>query len=186
MGQSERVVILYVLLLPLCVALLARELLILAGLLKDPILRTFEKYGDLESVYYPLPALLLWFGLLLFCLAPLAAPALGGAGPLFLPGLGLMGAALWCHLHPDLARQHPNLLMRYPRWYADLRARTSRYERRRLAYLWLTLPWRLRLRYNGSDRAFNHWADFVIMATMRYDEQASLGDQPSRYHIWDY
>jgi hypothetical protein len=178
--------IVFLILLPVSVALLAREVLILGGLLKDPILRGFEKYGDLESVYYPLPALLLWSGLLLFSLAPIAAPALGSTVPLALPGLLLLAAAVWSRLHPELARQHPGLLMRYPRWYADLRERTTRYERRRLAYLWLTLPWRLRLRYNGSDSAFNHWADFVIMATMRYDEQASLGDHPSRYHIWDY
>lgn len=181
----EQAVMVYVLLLVACAALLARELLIVAGLLKDPILRAFEKYGDTESIYYPLPGLLLWFGLLLFGLGLLVGPVLGSVAPLVLPALGLTGAALWCYQHPELARRYPDLLMRYPRWYAELRERTSRYERRRLAYLWLTLPRRLRLRYNGSDRAFNHWADLVIMATMRYDEQASLGDQPSRYHVWD-
>lgn len=168
-----------------CMALLAREILIISGLLKDPILRGFEKYGDVEAVYYPLPALLLWSGLLLLCLAALAAPALGGLLPLALPGALLLAGACWRKLHAELARRFPGVLLRYPHWYSDLRERTSRYERRRLAYLWLTLPWQLRLHYNGSDRAFNHWADLVIIATMRYDEDASLSRENWQYQVWD-
>ncbi len=175
----------YMTILLVSMALLARELLILSGLLKDPVLRGFEKYGDVETIYYPLPALMMWAGLLLCCLGALAAPVLGSALPLALPGMLLLAAALWRKPRASLARWFPNALLRYPRWYFDLRERTSRYERRRLAYLWLTLPWQLRLRYNGSDRAFNHWADLVIMATMRYDEDASLSQENWQFYIWD-
>lgn len=174
-----------VVVLLVCMALLAREILIISGLLKDPILRGFEKYGDVETAYYPLPALMTWSGLLLLCLGALAAPALGSLLPLALPGALLLAGAFWRRLHAELARRFPGVVMRYPLWYLDLRERTSRYERRRLAYLWLTLPWQLRLRYNGSDRAFNHWADLVIIATMRYDEDASLSRENWQFHAWD-
>jgi hypothetical protein len=36
--------------------------------------------------------------------------------------------------------------------------------------MWLWLPRRLRLIYNGSDNAFNQWADLVILATMRFED----------------
>jgi hypothetical protein len=178
-------VIVYFILLLLSMGLLVREILILSGLLKDPILRGFQKYGDTEAVYRPLPSLLTWAGLLLLALGAIAAPVLGSSLPLALPGGLLLALALWRRLHAGLVRRFPHILLRYPRWYADLRERTSRYERRRLAYLWLTLPWQLRLRYNGSDRAFDHWADLVIMATMRYDEAASLGDHVGEFSVWD-
>jgi hypothetical protein len=51
--------------------------------------------------------------------------------------------------------------------------------------MWLWLPRRLRLIYNASDRAFNQWADLVIMATMRYDEDpAAWREIP--YHVNEY
>lgn len=176
----------YFTILIVCIAFLTREGLILSGLLKDPILRTFEKYGDTEHVYNPLPSILLWTGLMLISLAPLTVQVLPSMVTLIAPGMALVTLALWTYRSPRLALDYPHLLLRFPHWYADLRERTSRYERRRIAYLWLALPWRLRLLYNGSDHAFSLWADLVIMATMRYDEKASLGQAPSHYNVWDY
>lgn len=153
------------------IAFLFRIGMILMGLLKGPILHTFEKYGDRENTYYPLPSILLWGGVLLISLTALLTETASVRLNTSLPGALLLIAAYFAYTHPEVARQYPQFFMIYPRWYYDLRDRTSRYERRRLSYMWLWLPRRLRLAYNGSDRAFNQWADLVIIATMRFDDE---------------
>lgn len=158
----------------ICLVLLMRTVLILSGFLKGPILHSFEKYGDSETVYYALPPLLLWSGLLVLSVGPWVAPALRSWSPIVLLGLPLLVAAYYAYTEPRLALHYPQIFLSYPRWYYELRERTTRYERRRLAYMWLALPAGLRLAYNGSDRAFNQWADLVIMATMTYEEDAEL------------
>jgi hypothetical protein len=159
-------------LIPLVVsiAFLLRIGLILVGLLKGPILQTFEKYGDAETIYYPLPSLLMWSGIFLLSITAVLTDTLGVVLPTSIIGIGLLVGAYLAFNSPDIARQYPRLFMSYPRWYFELRDRTSRYERRRLAYMWLWLPYRLRMIYNGSDRAFNQWADLVILATMRFED----------------
>jgi hypothetical protein len=158
--------------IPLLISIgfLLRIGLILVGLLKGPILQTFEKYGDTENVYYPLPAILLWAGVFTLSATALLIERAGIALPTVPLGIGLLIAAYLAYTNPHLAKQFPRLFMSYPRWYFELRDRTSRYERRRLAYMWLSLPPRLRLIYNGSDHAFNQWADLVILATMRFED----------------
>ena len=153
------------------IAFFLRIGLIMTGMLKGPILRTFEKYGGDEELYYPLPALLLWSGVIVLSLTALLVDSASILLPTGVPGLLLLGFAFLARNHPEFAREHPDIFLHYPRWYHQLRARTSRYERRRLSYMWLWLPRRLRLIYNGSDRAFDQWADLVIMASMRYDEE---------------
>lgn len=152
------------------IAFLLRIGLILIGMLKGPVLQTFEKYGDAENVYYPLPSILLWAGIFILSMTGILADRAG----IFLPtvpfGIFLLIAAYLAYTHPELPRHYPRIFMSYPRWYFELRERTSRYERRRLAYMWLWLPRRLRLIYNGSDAAFNQWADLVILATMRFED----------------
>jgi hypothetical protein len=158
----------------LCLVMLMRTVLIISGLLKGPILHSFEKYGDAETVYYPLPSLLLWSGLMIFSVGPWLAPGLRSWTPVVLFGGLLLMAAYFAYSSPDFPLRHPSIFITFPRWYYDLRERTSRYERRRIAYMWLALPPGMRLAYNGSDRAFNQWADLVIMATMTYDEDPEL------------
>ncbi len=159
-------------LIPLIISLafLIRTGLILIGLMKGPILQTFEKYGDAENLYYPLPSMLLWAGVLMLSTTAFLADRTGIYVPTAPVGLLLLAAAYFAYTHPEIARQYPQVFMSYPRWYFELRGRTSRYERRRLAYMWLWLPRRLRLIYNSSDHAFNQWADLVIMATMRFED----------------
>ena len=177
--SSERLINLQILsefmslaLIPLLISLgfLLRTAMVLTGLLKGPILETFEKYGDIGNVYYPLPSILLWGGILVLSVTSLIADR----ASIFLPtmpiGLLLVIASYAAYTNPQIARQYPRIFMSYPRWYFELRERTSRYERRRLAYMWLWLPRRLRLIYNASDHAFNQWADLVILATMRYED----------------
>ena len=153
------------------IAFFLRIGLIMTGMLKGPILHTFEKYGGDEELYYPLPA-----PVTLVRRDSYQPDRAAGGERQHLPAHRgsrsvAAGLAFVARNHPEFAREHPDIFLHYPRWYHQLRARTSRYERRRLSYMWLWLPRRLRLIYNGSDRAFNQWADLVIMASMRYDEE---------------
>jgi len=79
----------------------------------------------------------------------------------------LVGAS---YTYPQISKKINLKLMRFPRWYHELRERTTRYERRRIGYMWLHLPLRARLTYNSSDSLFLLWADFVIMGTIREEE----------------
>jgi hypothetical protein len=170
-------------LIPFLISLvfLMRTVLIMVGLLKGPVLQTFEKYGDDEIIYHPLPSLLFWTGVLVITLSPVLAASLRiSLFPVIAPGFLMLIAAYFITMHPEFVRQHPDIFMVYPRWYHQLRARTSRYERRRIAYKWLWLPPRLRLAYNGNDHAFNQWADLIIMSTTDIDETAAeIRDNPS-------
>jgi len=161
---------------PLLVSLafLMRTALIMVGILKGPILQTFEKYGDSETVYYPLPSLLLWGGIFVVTSGFWLAAPLRSWAVLVVPGLLLIGCAYYAYTHPELVQHYPQIFISYPRWYYELRERTSRYERRRIAYMWLSLPYRMRMAFNGNDRAFNQWADLVIIATIPFDED--VGD----------
>lgn len=150
-----------------------RSLLVIFGLLKGPILQTFEKYGDAEGLAFPvlhflvaLPFFLLTFTYLLF----------GGSVPVGLSSpylayclmIGLTAVMYFSyHYLKDLAQRYPQVFMAYPRWYNALRERTTRAERRRIAYMWLCLPWRTRLFYNSSDDAFTIWVDLVLLACIR-------------------
>jgi hypothetical protein len=145
--------------------------LILIGAFKGPILNSFEKYGEEEHIYFPLPSMLFWSGTFVVSSAILLSDAIGVSLQFTIIALLIYFSAYWAWANPGIARQYPQIFMIFPRWYYDLRDRTSREERRRLAYMWLWLPRRLRLIYNGSDRAFNQWADLVIMSSMRFDEQ---------------
>jgi hypothetical protein len=145
---------------------LGRMGLILVGLLKDPVLRASERYADEDDLYYPLPALLFWFGIFLFAGGLLLAAVTRVRYPMYVVGLFFMVLAYGAYTHPNLAMKYPKLLLSYPRWYSDLRERTTREERRRIAYMWLWLPRRVRLFYNSHDPAFNLWADMIILSTV--------------------
>ncbi len=155
---------------------LFRSTLILMGLYKDPILHSFEKYGDDETFYFPLVQFLIWlpiFVLVLgFWLFEAKIPA-SIKSPVSLYCLSLMlmtgGFAGYTRLK-QFARRHAEWFLVYPRWYGDLRERTNRLERRRISYMWLYLPWKLRLMYNSNDRAFNLWVDLVLLATIRRED----------------
>jgi len=143
-----------------------RLALILTGLYKSPLLTLFEKYGDEENYFFPLPRLLFWTGTLMFSGAdvfnemafyvPSVVPIVGF---LFMI-LGYGAVTLPPHLQQSLDAYPP-----FPLWYHRLREHTSREERRRIAYIWLRLPARTRLLLNSNDRAFFHWTDLIILAT---------------------
>jgi hypothetical protein len=120
---------------------------------------------------------LMWSGALIF-MASLWAAQLRALsfGANCIGVIILVAGAAGYHYYTIVAKYH-FMFLKLPRWYHELRDRTSRYERRRIAYMWLHLPLRLRITYNSSDRAFSQWADFVIMGTIREEEMDSKAEE---------
>ena len=140
-----------------------RTVLIISGKLKGPILRQFEHYGPDEFFYQPLPAFLGWFGAFMVALGGLL-----NATSIFMPIsilFWIVATIIWTM--PELSTKYPQILLRYPLWLTEIQQRTERYERRRMAYMWLRLSRRLRRTYNSNDTAFREWADFIILGTFR-------------------
>ena len=149
---------------------LVRSTLILVGYLKEPILRTFSEYGPREKLYLPGQPLLAWSGALSFCAGLWATPFQGLSATLTMLGILTEIVVALGYTYAEQAEKIHLRILNYPLWYHELRERTTRYERRRIAYMWLHLPLRARLSYNSSDRMFMIWADFVIMGTTREEE----------------
>lgn len=158
----------FALLLMVSLGFFTETLLALVGLHKGAVLNTFEKYGGEDPVYYPWARVFFWLGMLAFSAGAIFAPYLGSlvignlAGVLFL--MLAFGARQYQHY---IVETGGKILVLMPPWYRKLLEITSRYERRRIAYMWLHLPLRTRLIYNASDRLFFQWAELVIMSTTR-------------------
>ncbi len=149
-------------------AYFGRNILILMGWLKGPLLRKFERYGVVDDSYTVMPELLMSFVLLLFGVTSLIVERFfQSALPVALvAAIYILG---WVMLRSKMiARRFPILFLTLPMWYADLRERTTREERRRIAYRWLYLPARTRLAYTANDHAFHLWADLVIIGTISH------------------
>jgi hypothetical protein len=144
---------------------LVRLGLILAGVWKSPVLRRFERYSAFDDAYYPLPYLLMWAGALVLCAGLLIRQIAGTDFPAHMPGLFLLLLALLAYRSFGIARRYPGTWLAMPRWYAELRERTTREERRRIAFMWLMLPRRARLFYEWNTWAFRTWVDLVIVST---------------------
>jgi len=149
---------------------LGRSALIVMGLYKDPILWSFEQYGPVERLPLPLVTLAAWAGAFLVALGLWTSLYVPVPFPLVTGGTALMVIAGTCFYYHSVIWKAYYRIVPFPRWHHELLSRTTRYERRRIAYMWLHLPWRLRLIYNSSDSAFFNWADFVIMGTIREEE----------------
>ncbi len=160
----------------ICILFLARSALILMGYLKSPIIHAFERYGETEPLYLPVVPLLFWAGMLSIALGAWAPGYLQLSFPLI--GLGLLSIlfAVFSYQNYETTIRWHYRFFRLPRWYHELRDRTTRYERRRIAYAWLRMPWRAQLIYNSDDRAFFIWADYIIMGTTM-DEEDDLMQQ---------
>jgi hypothetical protein len=155
---------------------LSRSILIILGFYKDPILHSFEQYGPNERLPLPLFTLLLWAGAFTITFSVWSSAAFGVNFPMAGLGAALIVAGIsGMYWYSTVSRWYYRVFP-YPRWHHELLSRTTRYERRRIAYMWLHLPFRLRLTYNSSDTSFYLWADFVIMGTIR-DEETELYDE---------
>jgi hypothetical protein len=163
--------------------MLVRSMLILMGVYKTPVIHSFEEYGPEEKPFLPGITALLWSGIVIFS-ASLWATRLSSLS-FTLSTLGvlmLIAAGAGYNYSEKTAKYHWKIL-RFPRWYCELVDRTTRYERRRIAYMWLTLPKRLRLTYNSSDLLFFIWADFVIMGTIREEEEVPGQNDSIIYYV---
>ncbi len=171
----------YLLLLTLALfAYFVRNLLIAMGWLKSPLLRLFERYGVGDDSYTVLPELVLSFALLTFAITSVVAEGFFST-PLPAVLLVLLYIFGWgVFRSKQFARRFPALFMALPLWYSELRERTSREERRRIAYRWLSLPRSTRSAYSANDHAFNLWADLVIIGTITHtvEDDETLASAP--------
>ncbi|MDQ7026174.1 MAG: hypothetical protein Q9P44_11530 [Anaerolineae bacterium] len=140
-----------------------RSFLIVLGTYKDPVLASFEHYGE-EKVSSPIFTLIVWATLFLY----FALFLYYRAGILFILGLvtGTMLASMRDRLDDWRSKYHAIFRM-FPRWYFELVQRTDREERRRIAYLWLRLPLQTRLLYNAHSEYFHQWVDLVLLSITR-------------------
>lgn len=140
-----------------------QSLLVVLGLYKEPILRSFEVYGE-ERLYNPLLLLVLWSLVLVWLMIAIFVDTV------FALFLFVLALPLFSYLDQPIKRfmhNHPGFFLRFPRWYGELVTRANREERRRIAYLWLRLPLRTRLHYNARDEAFYQWAELVLLTINR-------------------
>ena len=146
--------------------MLLRMVLMISGQLKGPVLQYYERYGDEEIYFFPLPNLLMWLGLTVITggfVLEIWQIVLVPTVPI---GVFLFAMAGVGYYAQRWVRQSADDLPLLPRWANTLFDNTTRHERRRIAYMWLRLPLRTRLLYNANDRAFFGWAELVIVATL--------------------
>jgi hypothetical protein len=163
---------------------LARTALVMAGLYKEPIIHVFEQYGPREALYIPMLWLFLWSGTFLISFAAWLPAQFSFTCSVL--GVLLLACAGLTYQNPEVVAGLYHRFVRLPRWYHELRDRTNRYERRRIAYMWLHLPLKLRITFNSSDYLFNQWADFVILGTVREEEDTLKGESEVRDYSTGY
>ncbi len=139
--------------------LAARAFLVTMGTIKDPILQSFEVFGE-EQHYSPSLWLVVWTGATLYLSLFLYFPAGQVVMLGVLVGLAISGLAEPVHR----LRERYNLHFKnFPKWYHIMVERTDREERRRIAYHWLRLPARTRWLYNARTELFWQWVDQVLI-----------------------
>lgn len=129
----------------------------LLGLYKDPLMAHFRIYGE-ERRMYPLPRFVLAAGLSLSLLGFQTGSVLTGT-------MMVVGALIILGISLVIARSQV-LRSSLPRWYQHLLSITTRQERRAIAYAWVRLPLRTRLRLNGDRYAFRTFVDEVRLTVI--------------------
>jgi len=130
---------------------------ILGGLFKDAMMGNFRRYGE-ERRVYPLERFLVALGVFFLFLAiwipgPLVTAILTALFIFLCGSAYVISRVDW--LRGSL-----------PRWYYKLLQNTTRQERRAIAYAWLRLPFRTRLRLNGDSYAFRVFIDEVRLTVI--------------------
>lgn len=140
-----------------------RAVLIVTGIYKDPILASFEHYGE-EKIFSPIVGLVMWgwisINLFLFLLLPTTLVVLLGFGV----------ATVFLSVRYDLDKfmlRNQGVFRRFPHWYYELFHLTDREERRKIAYMWLHLPFTTRMLYNANTHFFKLWAEQVLLTIAR-------------------
>jgi hypothetical protein len=130
---------------------------ILLGLYKDSLMSHFRRYGE-ENRIYPLPRFVMSLGALVTVLAPMVGGSITSAVLITLGLLVIVASSLISRI--------PMLQAVLPGWYYNLLKITTREDRRAIAYAWMRLPLRTRLRLNGDSYAFQVFVDEVRMTVI--------------------
>ena len=130
---------------------------IIGGLYKDAMMANFRRYGE-ERPMYPLIRFMVALAALSFFLAVWISDVLM-TSVLTALCIFLIGGAY-------IAFRVNWLRASLPRWYFSLLQETTRQERRAIAYAWLRLPLRTRLRLNGDSYAFRVFIDEVRLTVI--------------------
>lgn len=170
--------------LTLSISQLARMIILLSGRWKGPILRSCEHYAPTESVFDPVPSFLFWLGTLILTMGTGLSLYANVDAPVYLVGAFFMIIGFWIGQREREGRSKISDWMPVPLWYKALKERTTREERRHIAYMWLNLPDGTRAHFNDNDAAFASWVDLMIMSTVQqtvYDPILERSSQVSRY-----
>lgn len=140
--------------------LFVRASLVTLGFYKEPILTAFQQYGE-EVGFSPLFEACWWGYALAYLIFMLIAPS----SSLVLFGITSFVASFILYWKiKDSVMRHPQIFLKFPRWYHEIVDRTSREERRKLSYMWLALPLRTRLLYNAQHDEFRKWVELVVLS----------------------
>jgi len=136
-----------------------RSFLIVIGAYKDPLLATFESYGELRLAK-PIVMFVLWIIMLIYIMLfwyMHSAFVFAVGLTLFIP----VGAFYIPILR--FINRYEETFTQYPHWYHELVEIADREERRRIAYMWLRLPPATRMIYNVNQTSFRHWVEQVLL-----------------------
>ncbi len=140
--------------------LFIRACLVTLGYYKEPILSAFQHYGD-EVGFSPLFESVAWGTVLAYLLFIALVPSS------FLILIGVfcfVGFVMLYWRIRDSVMRHPHIFLRLPGWYREIVDHTTREERRKLSYMWLSLPLRTRLLYNAQHEEFRKWVELVVLS----------------------
>lgn len=139
--------------------MLVRSVLMIIGAYKDPLLASFEKYGE-EHFFSPVVSLVAWAAIFLYVFLFWYIP------PEFMFAIGVFIVLPITSSYGMLLRilkKYQGKLSHYPRWFYELVEMTDRDERRRIAYMWLFLPASTRMIYNANNYLFRQWVEQVLL-----------------------
>ena len=140
--------------------LFIRACLVTLGFYKEPVLSAFQRYGE-EVGFSPLFDCFCWGCVLAYLFFVLVVPSS------FLVLIGVFVFVFFTMAYwkvRDNIMDHPQVFLRFPRWYRDIVDSTTREERRKLSYMWLGLPLRTRLLYNAQHDEFRKWVELVVLS----------------------
>ena len=143
--------------------MVVRSFFVLIGAYKDPLLASFEQYGE-EHIFSPLLVFTLWSVVFMYVSLYwyFSSELVFGLGMMIaIPLFALSGVFI------RLLHKYKDTLRMYPRWCHHLIQNTDREERRRIAYMWLFLPPSTRMVYNTNNHLFFQWVEQVLLTVAR-------------------
>ena len=139
--------------------MLIRSVLMLIGAYKDPLLASFERYGE-ENFFSPVVTVVIWSGVFLYFFLFWYVPG----EVMFAVGLFIvLPIGSFYGILIRLLKKYQAKLSQHPRWFYELVQMTDREERRRIAYMWLFLPPSTRMIYNANNYLFRQWVEQVLL-----------------------